>query len=187
MSCFAIGFPLLGITIYPQAPFAIAKISPSWVQQNTIMAPLAPCGLIGIAIPVPRFWQDKLTRAFLISQQAVPYRTRGGTCCPGESTPKIQSLADSSMTDHITWWTPTVSSIPTLLKPQHRSSPGSNHISADGKPPLTKTQAKFNITKDGKTCTTLMTAWLSITTKYNPNPKVCNIGTVLTHAGQSVY
>jgi hypothetical protein len=33
----------------------------------------------------------------------------------------------------------------------------------DGRPSLTKTQAKLNITKDGKTCTTLMTAWLSIT------------------------
>jgi hypothetical protein len=101
MSCFAIGFPLLGTTEYPQAPFAIAKVSPSWVQQNTLMAPLAPCGLVGIAIPVPRSRQDILTRVFLISQQAVPYRTRGGTCCPGVSTPKIRSLADSSMTSHI--------------------------------------------------------------------------------------
>jgi hypothetical protein len=40
--------------------------------------------------------------AYLISKQAVPYRTRGGTCCPEVSTPKIQSLADSSMTSHIT-------------------------------------------------------------------------------------
>jgi hypothetical protein len=55
MSCFAIGFALLGITEYPQAPFTIAKVSPSWVQQNTLTAPLAPCGLVGIAIPVPRF------------------------------------------------------------------------------------------------------------------------------------
>jgi hypothetical protein len=28
---------------------------------------------------------------------------------------------------------------------------------------LTKTQEKLNITKDGKTCMTLKTAWLSIT------------------------
>jgi hypothetical protein len=59
-----------------------------------------------------------------------------------------------------------------LLKPQHRSSPESIHISTDGGPSLTKTQAKLNITKDGKTCTTLMTGWLSITTQYNPDPKV---------------
>jgi hypothetical protein len=102
MSCFAIGFPLLGTIEYPQAPFTIAKVSPSWVQQNTLMAPLAPCGLVGIAILVPHFRQDILTRAFLISQQAIPYRTCGATCCPGVSTPKTQSLADSSMTSHIT-------------------------------------------------------------------------------------
>jgi hypothetical protein len=35
--------------------------------------------------------------AYLISKQVIPYRTRGDTCCPGVSTPKIQSLADSSM------------------------------------------------------------------------------------------
>jgi hypothetical protein len=28
MSCFVIGFPLLGTTEYPQAPFAVAKVSP---------------------------------------------------------------------------------------------------------------------------------------------------------------
>jgi hypothetical protein len=67
------------------------------------------------------------------------------------------------MTSHITWWNPTVYTIPTLLKSQYRSSPWSNHISMDGRPSLTKTQAKLNIPKDGKTCTTLMTAWLSIT------------------------
>jgi hypothetical protein len=101
MSCFAIGFPLLGTTEYPQAPFTIPKVSPSWVQQNTLMAPLAPCGLVDIAIPVPRFRQDILTRAFQISQQVVPYRTRGGTCCSGVCTPNIQSLADSSITSYI--------------------------------------------------------------------------------------
>jgi hypothetical protein len=31
MSYFAIGFPLLDITQYPQTPFAIAKVSPYWV------------------------------------------------------------------------------------------------------------------------------------------------------------
>jgi hypothetical protein len=100
--------------------------------------------------------------AYLFSKQVIPYWTRGGTCCLGVSTPKIWSLADLSMTNHITWWNPTVSTIPTLHKPQHRSSPWSNHISADGRPSLTKTQAKLNITEDGKTCTTPMTAWLSI-------------------------
>jgi hypothetical protein len=67
------------------------------------------------------------------------------------------------MTNHITWQNPTVSTTPTLLKPHHRSSPWSNHISMDGRPSLTKSQANLNITKDGKTCITLMSAWLSIT------------------------
>jgi hypothetical protein len=40
--------------------------------------------------------------AYLINKQAVIYRTRGRTCCPGVATPKIQSLADSSTTIHIT-------------------------------------------------------------------------------------
>jgi hypothetical protein len=70
--------------------------------------------------------------AYLISKQAIPHRTRGGTCCPRGSTPKIRSFADSSMTSHLTRRNPTVSTIPILLKPQHRSSPGSNHISKDG-------------------------------------------------------
>jgi hypothetical protein len=77
------GFSLLGITLYPQTP-------------------LAPCGLVGIAIPVPHFRQDKLTRAFLISHQVVPYQTCGATCCPGGSTPETRSLADLSMNGHIT-------------------------------------------------------------------------------------
>jgi hypothetical protein len=101
--------------------------------------------------------------AYLISKQAVPYRTRGSRCCPGVFTPRIQSLADSSMTNHFTRWIPTISTIPTLLKPRHRSSPRSNHNSTNGRPSLTKTQDKLNIRKDGKTCTTLMIAWLSIT------------------------
>jgi hypothetical protein len=39
--------------------------------------------------------------AYLISKQAIPYRIRSGTCCPGVSTPKIWSLADLRMTNHI--------------------------------------------------------------------------------------
>jgi hypothetical protein len=31
MSCFAIGFPLLDITQYPQTPFAFAKVFPYWI------------------------------------------------------------------------------------------------------------------------------------------------------------
>jgi hypothetical protein len=56
MSCFAIGFPLLDMIEYPQAP-------------------VAPCGLVGTAIPVLLIQQEKLTRAFLINQHVVPYYT----------------------------------------------------------------------------------------------------------------
>jgi hypothetical protein len=63
-------------------------------------APLAPCGLVRIAIPVSLIQQDKLTRAFLISQQVVSYRTHGGAYCPGVSILKIWSSADSSTTSH---------------------------------------------------------------------------------------
>jgi hypothetical protein len=101
--------------------------------------------------------------AYLISKQVVPYQTQGGTCCPGVSTPKIRSLVDLGMTNNITWQNTTISTSLTMLKPQHRSSPWSNHISTDARPSLTKTHAKLNITKDGKSCRTLMTAWLSIT------------------------
>jgi hypothetical protein len=106
---------------------------------------------------------DTQLTTYLISKQVVPYRRRGVTCCPEGSTLKIRSLADLSMINHITWRNLTVSTIPSLLKPQHRSSPRLNHISTDGRPSLIKTQAKLNITKDRKTCTILMTAWLSIT------------------------
>jgi hypothetical protein len=116
--------------------------------------------------------------AYLISKQAIPYRTRGGTCCPGGSTPKIRSLADLNLKSHITWRNPTVSTSPTLLKPQHRSSLRSPHISTDGR----LTLSIFNTSqtrqyKDGKTCTTLMTAWLSITSQvWTQTPKVWGLG-----------
>jgi hypothetical protein len=45
---------------------------------------------------------DTQPTAYLISKQVVPYRTCGGTCCLGVTTSKIRSLADSSMTNHIT-------------------------------------------------------------------------------------
>jgi hypothetical protein len=61
--------------------------------------------------------QDTQPIAYLISKQAIPYRTRGGRCCPRVSTPKIRSLANSSMTSHITWRNPTISTSPPLLKP----------------------------------------------------------------------
>jgi hypothetical protein len=44
--------------------------------------------------------RDTQPIAFPISRQVVPYQTHGGICCPGVSTPKIQSLTDSSTTCH---------------------------------------------------------------------------------------
>jgi hypothetical protein len=110
---------------------------------------------------------DTQSIAYLISKQVIPYRTHGGRSCHVVSTPRIRSLVDSSMTSHITWWNPIVSTLPSLLKPQHRFSPRSNHISMNGRPSLKRTQVKLNITKDGKTCTTLMTVWLSITNQVS--------------------
>jgi hypothetical protein len=95
-------FPLLGYNRIPSGPFHNCQGFPLMGTTEYPQARLTPCGFIGVAIPVPLFQQDKLTRAFLTSQQAVPYWTRGGTCCPVVSTPKIRSLADSSMTNHIT-------------------------------------------------------------------------------------
>jgi hypothetical protein len=101
MSCFVIGFPLLGTTEYPQALSQLLRF-PQLGTTEYPQTPLAPCSLIGIAIPVPLFQQDKLIRAFLISQQAIPYQTRGGPCCPRVPTPRNESLAVLSMTIYIT-------------------------------------------------------------------------------------
>jgi hypothetical protein len=60
--------------------------------------------------------QDSEPTTSLISKQVVPYRTRGGTCCPRVSTPKTLSLAYLSMTTHNTWWNPTASTIPNLAQ-----------------------------------------------------------------------
>jgi hypothetical protein len=63
--------------------------------------PLAPCEPRRVTMPISRSSeQDTLYTASLISKQAVPYRTRGGTCCHVVSTPNIRSLADLSMTNH---------------------------------------------------------------------------------------
>jgi hypothetical protein len=65
------------------------------------MAPLAPGRLKEVfAIPLYSTKLDTLPKVFLISKQVVPYHTLGGTCCPGWSTPKNRSLADSSKTNH---------------------------------------------------------------------------------------
>jgi hypothetical protein len=78
------------------------------------MTPLAPCGPRRVTMPIfHSSEQGTLPTSSLISKQVVPYRTCGGICCPGVYTPKIRSLADSSMTIHNIWRNPTISTIPT--------------------------------------------------------------------------
>jgi hypothetical protein len=67
------------------------------------------------------------------------------------------------MTNHITAQNLTASTIRTLLKSQHWSSPRWPHITTDGRPILNNNTSQTQYHKDGKTCMTLMTAWLSIT------------------------
>jgi hypothetical protein len=64
------------------------------------MAPLAPCEPGRLTTPNSHSSeQGTLPTASLIIKQVIPYRTHGGTYCPEVSTPKTQSLADSSMTN----------------------------------------------------------------------------------------
>jgi hypothetical protein len=63
--------------------------------------PLAPCEPRRVTMPISHSSkQGTLPTTSLISKQAVPYRTRDDTYYPGVSTPKSQSLADLSMTNH---------------------------------------------------------------------------------------
>jgi hypothetical protein len=100
-------------------------------------APLAPCEPRRVATSISNSTeQDTLPIASLISKQVISYWTCGGTCCPGVSTPKTRSLADSSMTNHEPWRSQPSPPLQTLLKPQHRTSPRSPHIMTDGRPTL---------------------------------------------------
>jgi hypothetical protein len=108
--------------------------------------------------------QDSQPIAALISKQTVSYWTRDVTYCPGVSTPKIRYLADLSMTIHNTWWNP---SVPTILT--HAQTTASILITVtshhDGWKikTLNSNTSQTQHHKDGNTCTTLMTVWLSIT------------------------
>jgi hypothetical protein len=93
---------------------SIAKVSQG---SHGTTVPLAPCEIGWVTTPNSHsFEQCTLLTASLISKQAVSYRTRGGTYCPEVSTPMTWSLADSSMTNHITWRIPTISTIPNLAQ-----------------------------------------------------------------------
>jgi hypothetical protein len=108
--------------------------------------------------------QGTLHTASLISKQGVPYRTPGGTCCPGVSTHKIWTLADSSMTIHITRRNTTLST-----NPIHAQTTTSILVTVTSHHNRWKTNTLNTKTSqtqhhnDGKTCTTLKIAWLSNT------------------------
>jgi hypothetical protein len=70
---------------------------------NGITTPLAPIEPRRVTMLISHSSeQGTLLTTSLISKQAVPYQTHGGTYCPGVSTPMTRSLADLSMTNHIT-------------------------------------------------------------------------------------
>jgi hypothetical protein len=63
--------------------------------------PVTPCEPRRVTTPIfHSSEQVTLPTASLISKQVIPFRTRGGTCCPEVSTPKTRFLADLSMTNH---------------------------------------------------------------------------------------
>jgi hypothetical protein len=93
---------------------SIAKVSQGSCGTT---APLALCEPGWVTTPNSHSSeQGTLPTSSLISKQVVPYRTRGDTCCPGVSTHMTRSLADSSMINHITWWIPTISTIPNIAQ-----------------------------------------------------------------------
>jgi hypothetical protein len=118
------------------------------------MAPLAPCEPMRVTTPISHSSkQGTLPTSSLISKQVVLYQTRGGTCCPGVSTPKTRFLGDSSMTNHKQRRLQPSPPFQTLLKPQHRTSPWSPHIMMDGRLTLsTLNTSQTQHHKDEKTC-----------------------------------
>jgi hypothetical protein len=161
---------------------SIAKVSRG---SRGITAPLAPYEPEQVTTPNSHsFEQGTLRTISLIIKQAIPYQTRGGTCCPGVSTPKTQSLANSSMT--------TTNREGCNLA--HRSKPCSNHSIESHHGHLTSwqmedqhsqhtTQAKLNIIKMERLVWWLKTAGLSNTTNHkNPILKYEGLGNQLMHA-----
>jgi hypothetical protein len=149
------------------------------------MTPLALCEPGRVTMPISHSYeQGTLSTTSLISKQAVPYRTHGDTCCPGVSTPKTRSLADLSIINHKPWRSQPSPPFQTMLKPQHRISPLSPHITTDGRPTLlTLNISQTQYHKDKKTCTTLKTVGLSSTINHkNPILKYEGLGNQLMHA-----
>jgi hypothetical protein len=151
------------------------------------MAPLAPCEPGRVTTQNSHSSeQGTLPTTSLISKQAIPYRTRGGTYCPGVSTPMTRSLADLSMTNHKPWRSQPSPPFQTMLKPQYRISQRSPHITIDERPTLsTLNTSQTQHHRDGKTLWWLKTTRLCITTNHkNPILKHEGLGNVTPHVSK---
>jgi hypothetical protein len=137
------------------------------------MAPLVLCRLGWITMPLPTYLSKTLPTSPLISKQAVPQQTCGVTYCSGGSTPKIRSLVDSSMTNHIIWWIPTVSTITNLAQTTtSKLTMVNSHLDGWKTNTLNTKTRQTQYHKDGRLARWLKTTRLSITNQaWNPNPK----------------
>jgi hypothetical protein len=150
MLCY--GFP------WPRVPTCSAKVS-SWLESLLHLV-----HQITFCVFPHTSEQGSQPTTSLISKQAVSYRTRGDTCCPGVSTPKTRSLADLSMTNHITRRNPTISTIPNLAQTTASIlTIVTSHHDGWRTHSLNTNTSQTQHHKDGKACMTLMTAWLTIT------------------------
>jgi hypothetical protein len=95
--------------VYYRSTSCFAKVSHTGpacsAKDSQHMAPLASGGscnthITQIYASPHSVEHDTLPTTFLISKQAIPYRTRGGTCYFAVSTPKIRSLVVLSTTCH---------------------------------------------------------------------------------------
>jgi hypothetical protein len=149
--------------------------------------PLAPCEPRRVTTPISHSSeQGTLPTASLISKQVVPYRTRGGTCCPGASTfDSVLSRFKHDKPHHLT-----------DSNRLHHSKPCSNHNIKPHHGHLTSRQMEDQLAqhstgqtqhhKDGKTCTSLKTAGLSNPTNHKTPILKYEASVQLMHA-TSVY
>jgi hypothetical protein len=121
MQCFAMDSPTKG-------PACSAKVSPTkgpsctmWFRRFTKYVTMYDANPHSTG-------QGTQHITFLISKEAIPYQTRGGTCCLVVSIPKIRSLADLSTTCMTIL---TISTIPTISQITASILIRSPHISTD--------------------------------------------------------
>jgi hypothetical protein len=152
----------------PRVPASSAKVS-SWLEPLLhLVDQITSCVFLHTVE------QDSQLTTSLISKQVPPYRTRGGTYCPGVSAPKTRSIVDSSMTNHITWRISTVSIIPAHAQTKISIlTMVTSHHDGWKTTTLNTNTSPTQHYKDGKTCMTLMIAWLILTNQvWTYIPKV---------------